>query len=141
MLIAALKKHVAGLEAEAKAELAGTMEPGQTNRPKIDGSPVGTVAYTLGSERIIITDDDAFLAWVDKHHPTEVEVTVRPRASFVASLKIVGDNVRDGDLSIPDGVAVRQDDPYISVRPGKDAGPVLWAAVRADVAQLLGGAE
>ena len=130
LLLAELGKRVKAAEAAVKELLATVMEPGQTNRPQMDGRAVGSVAYTQPEAKVTVVRPDAFLAWVDKFHPTEVEVTVRVKPAFLSSLKVVGGNVVDADLQVPDGVAAMAGAPYLAVRPNKDAGALLWPAIR-----------
>ncbi|GAA4439679.1 hypothetical protein [Phytohabitans houttuyneae] len=67
----------AALDSQARAELE---RDGVAPTWRIPG--VGTVPLSLTSDSVDVTDPDAYLAWVAKRHPTEVETTVHVRPAF-----------------------------------------------------------
>lgn len=136
LLLADLGKRVKEAEGRARAMLA-SMPPGRTDRVAVDGSVVGTVAMTLGRSSVRVTDEAKLIEWCDQLHPSEVEVVTRVRAPFLATLTVVGEHVLDNLGNIVEGVTVHHSDPYLTVRPGKDAGPVLWAAIKDDIVRVL----
>lgn len=140
LLLKALENKVAELIAANKKELR-EMPPGRTDRVVIDGDVVGSVAMTLGRESIRVTDLDAYVAWCDQHHPDEVQVTTSVNPGFTSGLHIIGGQVVDKDGVIADGVIVVKGDPYPTVKPDRIMAPILWAAVRASVAELVAGDE
>lgn len=142
LLLKALENKVAELIAANKKhpDIAG-MAPGRTDRVVVDGDVVGSVAMTLGRESIRVADPDAYVEWCDRHHPSEVQVTTSVRQVFTNSLLVVGGQVVDKDGVVVDGVIAVQGDPYPSIKPDRVMAPLLWDAVRANVAELVTGNE
>lgn len=135
-----LADTVAEMIRSNKAQLE-MMTPGQSNKVILDGTEVGTVTKTMGARSWTVTDNAAHLAWIDKHHPTEVEVEVRVRPQFTKSYVVVGEHVLDPDGLIVEGVAVRHGEPFVTVRDAKSdtARDLLWDAIGgATVRELVG---
>lgn len=122
-VVAARAKELADA---AKTELAA-LEVGDTVAGKWDGKVIAKATMTKGRERIAVTDEHAFLAWVKRNHPTEVLESVNP--AYVRTLKAVNRVVIDAVGEVPAGVSVEEGSPYVTVRKDKDA-PFI-------VAQLL----
>ncbi len=138
LLLKELENRVKAARAEADAELAG-MPEGQTNRVTLEGEVVGSVAMTVGSRSIVITDEKALIAWCDEFHPDEVEVVERVRPAYMSKLTMIDDAVIDGQGNIVPGVAIRTGTGHLTVRPDKAKGDLLWSAVRSRVLELTGG--
>ena len=138
LLLKELENRVKRARAEADAELAN-MPEGQTNRVTIDGEVVGSVAMTVGSRSIIVTDEQELIAWCDEFHPDEVEAIVRVRPAYMQTLTMIDDAVIDGQGNFVPGVAIRQGTGHVTVRPDKGKGDLLWAAGRSLVLELAGG--
>lgn len=113
---------------EARAELAA-LEPGDTIAGKWDGQLLGKATMTHGKSKVVITDHQQLVEWLQYTHPTEILISANP--AYVATLQHVGGVVIDKDGAVVPGVEVVQGDPYVSVRKEKDA-PFV-------VAQLLSG--
>jgi hypothetical protein len=114
---------------DAKAELS-QLEPGDTVAGKWDGQTLGKATKTAGRTKLVVTDEAALLAWLQKHHPTEIVVS--PNQAYLKALESTARNVGaviDSLGEIVPGVELTHGDPYISVRKEPDA-PFL-------VAQLL----
>lgn len=140
MLLKELENRVKIARADADADLAN-MPEGQTNRVTLEGEVVGSVAMTVGSRSIVITDEAALIDWCDDFHPDEVEVITRVRPAYMASLTMIDDAVIDGQGNIVPGVAIRRGTGHPVVRPDKGKGDILWAAVRSRVLELTGGTD
>ena len=138
LLLKELENRVKLARAAADAELAG-MPEGQSNRVKLEGEVVGSVAMTVGSRSIIVTDEAALIEWCDDFHPDEVEVITRVRPAYMSSLTMIDDAVIDGQGNIVPGVAIRTGVGHPVVRPDKAKGDILWAAVRSRVLELTSG--
>jgi hypothetical protein len=141
VLLKALSNAVAKAISENKAGLADLPE-GTTVRVLLEGEVVGSVAMTVGSRSIVVTDETAFIDWADEFHPDEVEVITRVRASFIEhGLVMIDDAVIDRQGNIVPGVAVRKSPGYLAVKPDKGKTDLLWSVVRSRVLELTGGTD
>jgi hypothetical protein len=141
LLLKELSNRVAKAITDNKRHLQDLPE-GTTLRIKLEGEVVGSVAMTVGSRSIIVTDEPEFVDWCDEFHPDEVEVITRVRPSFIEhGLVMIDDAVIDRQGNIVPGVAVRTGTGYPAVKPAKDKGDVLWAAVRSRVLELTSGTD
>lgn len=153
LLLAELSKRVKAAIAANKAELLASMVQGQTNRPtvEIDGhkTQAGVVNYTdpeAQPAQWVESDPAVHIDWLDRWHPTEVEVITRPRQAFTSTYVVVGEQVMTPDGTVVEGVTVVHPAPrpgHIAVTPSKDAriAEALWELVRSAPAELLGGAD
>lgn len=140
VLLKALTNEVNDLIAAGKAGPLGAIPEGTTIRVSLAGEVVGTVAMTVGSRSIIITDEAEFIEWCDEFHPDEVEVITRVRPSFIEhGLLMIDDAVIDRQGNIVPGVAVRKSPGYPTIRPDKSKRDILWAAIRSRVLELTAG--
>lgn len=141
VLLKALSNAVAKAIGENKDGLADLPE-GTTVRVLLEGEVVGSVAMTVGSRSIIVTDEAEFIDWCDEFHPDEVEVITRVRPAYIAhGLTMIDDAVIDGQGNIVPGVAIRKSPGYLAVKPDKNKADVLWAAVRSRVLELTTGGD
>lgn len=95
----------------------------------LDGQPIATVSLTGGKPSARVVDEAAFLAWVRKTHPTEIEERVRP--AFTKTVLDAGGI--DGNGELADGVDVHAGTPYVSTRftpDGRAAVAAAWQAGR-----------
>lgn len=129
-----------------KKRWQATRRVGDSSRPPIpDGTErpavAATITYKYGPSSIVVNDPEAFLAWVEEHHPSEVEVIEQVRPDFTkrftnANGVLVGP---DGELDVP-GIIVQSGPATVSVQPDKDNRAHLFAAVAGvSMRELLGG--
>lgn len=116
---------------EAKAELA-QMEPGDTIAGKWDGQLLGKATMTTGRTKLIVTDEQKLLEWLQYNQPDEIVMSINPAylRLLESRAKEVGAVIDTQGELIP-GLELVSGDPYVSVRKEKDA-PFV-------VAQLLSG--
>lgn len=124
---------------EAKAELAA-LEVGDSIAGKVGGAIVGKASWTNGRQKLVITDPEAFLAFVELHHATEVIRSVNP--AYVRTLeslsKGLDGTVIDGDGLVVPGVEIVQGEPYLTVRRDKDAEAIVTGLLRHGLVELNG---
>lgn len=129
-----------------KAQWKATRHVGDSSRPPIpDGTErpasAATITYKYGPSSITVNDPEAFLTWVDEHHPEEIEVVQQVNPAFIkrftnANGILVGP---DGELDVP-GIIVKSGPATVSVQPEKDNRAHLFAAVaNVSMRELLGG--
>ncbi|MBW1603443.1 hypothetical protein JJV70_15285 [Streptomyces sp. JJ66] len=123
-----------------------------------DGTKVATISRTSPKATAVVTDEDAFLAWVRQAAPSEVVsrvvTEVRPayRASLLAQMTAAGvaevADAATGELSGVPGVEVRAGRATThSVRHAKGGGEAIITAWRdcklthLDLPQLVSGHE
>lgn len=101
------KTFTAGLEAQAREELE---RDGYAPTWRIPG--LGTVPLALTSDRVDISDEAAYVAWVARRHPTEVETITRVRAAFDEQFRRQlarrGEPLCDDEGTIIPGLTFRQ---------------------------------
>lgn len=97
-----------GLDADARAELA---EQGTAPTWRLD---IGTWSLPVSKEAAYVADEDAFLAWVNRFHGSEIELIKRVRPAFVSALlaECMGDE--GGAVWMREGALV----PGLAMRPG-----------------------
>lgn len=142
---AILLKELENIVKKARTEVAALladMPEGQTNKVKLEGEVVGLVAMTVGTSRIMVTDEAALIDWCDEFHPDEVEVITRVRPAYMANgLTMIDDAVIDGQGNIVPGVAIATGSGHLTVVPAKGKGDLLWSAIRSRVLELTGGTD
>lgn len=123
----AAKKH----KDEAKAELA-QLEPGDTIAGKWGDQLLGKATMTTGRTKLVITDEQKLVEWLQWHHPEEIVLSANPAwlRQIEERARGLGQPVDSAGELVP-GVDLVQGEPYVSVRKDKDA-PFL-------VSQLLSG--
>jgi hypothetical protein len=129
------------LDEQARTELA---EQGTAATWRL--ADIATVVLPLSKEKIVVSDGDALLKWVEHRHPGEVEkvTTTRVRPSFLTvitgTMKVDGDVVVDPDTGeIVPGLAVTKGGVPGTLRI--TAEPGVKAVVGAAVAEMLGTAH
>lgn len=114
--VSQLAEAVKAADVEAKRRVLEEYGAGDRVEARVNKESIGTVSVAKGRESFKVTDDAAFLAWVEEHHPTEVETVKKVRDGFRKNL---GQVVKDTG-EIPDGVEPVIGDPYVSVRKSAD---------------------
>jgi hypothetical protein len=116
---------------EARAELAA-LEPGDTIAGKWDGQLLGKATMTTGRMKLVVTDEQKLLEWLQYNQPDEIVMSINPAylRLLESRAKEVGGVIDSKGELIP-GLELVHGDPYVSVRKEKDS-PFL-------VAQLLSG--
>lgn len=134
------------MELEISAEFLSQMEEGDAKAATLpDGVRLGKVTKSGGKQTPTVTDEKAFLAWVQKNHPTEIETTVRPafRDKVLASAKTHGTAVDTTTGEVIPGVELRTGNPYITFRSERGYQEVVaarWQEI-AGPALLMGGEQ
>jgi hypothetical protein len=113
---------------EARAQLSA-LEPGDTLAAKWDGQLLGKATMTRGKSKIVVTDVQRLVEWLQYAHPTEIVISANP--AYLTTLRDVDGVVIDKDGVVVPGVELVSGTPYVSVRKEKDA-PFV-------VSQLLSG--
>lgn len=73
-----LKEWVAALEKEVRPLAEGAMEPGeQVTAVMPDNTRVGKVSLSEAPNNVVVTDEAALIAWVQKNKPTEIVPSLR----------------------------------------------------------------
>lgn len=103
----------------ARAELMTTLPFGDSVAGRVGDKILAKASWSKGSKKIVVTDEQALLAWVKECHPTEIVESVNP--AYVKSLKAVDGVVIDADGLPVDGMAVKVGDPSLSVRSESNA--------------------
>ncbi len=100
--IAAVKKHLTGVDTATKAELLVYLDLGDRKGAVLpDGTSIGTVYVTVeGDPQVRITDSRKFLAWVKKNRPTAIIEAVRESDEK----SILEEALTSGEL--PDGTEI-----------------------------------
>jgi hypothetical protein len=121
---------VAGIIAEhskpLKADLLADMTDLGAERIRVtddDGTDLGAVSISAGRTTAKVTDRRAFVDWVARRYPNELEHLVR--AAFEKKLldaaTAAGDPVDAATGEIIPGVEVLAGDPYVTMRPTVEA--------------------
>lgn len=91
-------------------------------------------------ESMVVSDSDAFTAWVAEQHPSEIETVVRPafQRKLLDSLQAVDGQAMNWAGEIVPGVTMRPGGAYkgISIRPDRDARARAVEAAHQVLAQL-----
>lgn len=101
---------------------------------RMDDEPktvLGKLTITRGRESVRIIDEKAFIAWVKEHNPGEIVESVREsyRKALLKQVQATGE--------LPDGVELRQGDPFPTVTLAPGATEAVLAAVRSGAIQPL----
>jgi hypothetical protein len=98
-----------------------------------DRTVLASFSKVAGKTTAVVTNEDAFTAWVEKNYPTEIVKTVRPasREKFLKDAAALGEPVNAATGEVIPGVEITKGDPYIVTRP--------TAAARALMKDLLAG--
>lgn len=102
----------------AKAELAG-LPFGDSVAGRVGDELLCKASWSKGREKVVVTDERAFVAWVKEHHPTEIVESVNP--AYVKALKTVGESLVDAHGEVVAGVEVQVGAPSLTVRSEKNA--------------------
>jgi hypothetical protein len=121
-----LEQRAKELKDAAKAELA-QLQPGDTIGGSWDGQLLGKATMTSGRSKIVVTDQQRLVEWLQYSHPTEIVISANP--AYVSTLRDVNGVVIDKQGEPVPGVELVHGDPYVSVRKQPDS-PFI-------VAQLL----
>jgi hypothetical protein len=126
-----LEQRAKQLKDEAKAELS-QMQPGDTIGGSWDGQLLGKATMTTGRSKIVVTDEQKLLEWLQYNQPDEIVMSINPAylRLLESRAKEVGAVISSDGEVIP-GLEIQTGTPYVSVRKEKDA-PFV-------VAQLLSG--
>lgn len=124
-----IQKRAGELLAAAKQDLQA-LPNGDTVAGRHNDQVVCKASWVRGRKTITVTDERALLAWVKEHHPEEIVESVNP--AFLKTFSEVDGQVHWQGEPV-DFMAVKQGDPYISVK-SNDETPFL-------VAQLLRGGQ
>ena len=103
----------------ARAELTALLPFGDAVAGRIGDEVLCKASWSKGSQKIVVVDEQALLAWVKECHPTEIVESVN--AAYVKSLKAVDGVVIDADGLPVDGMAIKVGDPSLSMRSEKNA--------------------
>lgn len=113
-------------KAVADCEIRDAWHPGDRNTAELPGGEViGTVTLAKGRAASAITDETAFLEWVTKTHPDQVETVTRVRPDYATRVKSAARQLGHGvdpetGEEIP-GLSVSTGDPYPVVKLAADA--------------------
>lgn len=102
----------------AKAELAG-LPFGDSVAGRVGDELLCKASWSKGREKVVVTDERAFVAWVKEHHPTEIVESVNP--AYVKALTTVGGSLVDANGEVVAGVEVQVGAPSLTVRSEKNA--------------------
>ena len=116
------------LHAQTRAELAGELEAGDRVTIKADGTPLGMVYVTDPKGTLRIVDDEAFLAWVERNHPTAIVPLLNP--AWQRALLAKG---ADENGEVPDGCEVIVGRPTLVVKPSDAAKAVALGLVQREL--------
>lgn len=122
-----LKDRVRDWEAEAKRVLE--LLPGERKAAVVDGAVLGHVSMAKGRRTARVANEDALLAYVKAHHPTEIEVEERVRPAFLKQL--LDATVKRGAFLDSDGVVIDglidvvEGEPYPISKTTEDADIVI----------------
>lgn len=118
-----------------KAEGEQVMRPGDRAGGELpDGTRIGSVTYTKGSAaKPQVTDEAAYTAWVEKHHPEQIQVVRRVYSSFTSVVlghegRVI--NTRTGEVEDVPGITWSDPGkPHLTVNGEDDAAEAVVAAV------------
>ena len=114
------------LHDQTRTELTVGMEAGDRLTIKADdGTPLGMVYVTDPKGTIRVVDDEAFLAWVERNHPTAIIPQVNP--SWKRTLLSAGADVNG---EIPDGCETVVGAPTLTVKPTDEARMLAASTLR-----------
>lgn len=121
-----IAKEAAAAKDAAKAEIAAALPKGDAVAGRVGDEILCKASWSKGTTSTVVVDQDALLAWVKEHHPTEiveerVVVTETVNQAYLKSLKVAGTNVIDSDGLVVPGVQVVTGKQSLSVRTEKNA--------------------
>ena len=123
-------------EARAAAEqLMAALDSERVSVRDDAGTVLGRITRSEGRKTAVVVDERAFVEWMQRKHPTEVETRVREATrrrllSEMARLDAPVDTLA-GDGEVVPGVEIRYGSPYITIYPNDEA--------RLRIADLLAG--
>lgn len=120
-----IEKRAGELKNQAREELR-SLPFGDTVAAKVGEQILAKASWVKGRQKIVVTDEQALLAWVKEHHPDEIIESVNP--AFLKTFGAVDGQVHWQGHPV-DFMEARESDPYVTVK-GNDETPFL-------VAQLL----
>lgn len=103
----------------AKAELVGMLPFGDSVAGRVGDELLCKAGWSKGAQKVVVTDESAFVAWVKEHHPSEIVESVNP--AYVKALTTVGEHLVDADGQVAAGIEVQTGSPSLSVRSEKNA--------------------
>lgn len=134
MIVARVLREILAAADEADRAVAReTWTVGDRLGATLGGTVAGHAQLRKGTTRAVVSDAEAFQAWVEQVHPGEIEfissVRVRPayQASVLAAAKKLGDAVAAGGEEIP-GITVVEGDPTVAVTLADGAVDLVAAA-------------
>lgn len=130
----ALSDRIKEQDRDVRADAADLLDPGDRKSAVLeDGTDVGTVSMSKPKARVTVTDDRAFLAWVQANAPSEIQSVVGEayRKGLLARVEVTDEGVVDPKTGeIVDGLGSKMGDPSISVRQTEDQREAVAAAWR-----------
>ena len=113
------------LHDQTRAELAGELEAGDRVTIKADGTPLGMVYVTDPKGTLRVVDEESFLRWVERNHPTAIIPQVNP--AWKRTLLSAGADVNG---EIPDGCETVVGAPTLTVKPTDEARRLAASTLR-----------
>jgi hypothetical protein len=129
-----VEKRAGELKNQAREELRA-LPFGDTVAGKHGDQVLCKASWVKGRQTITVADQQALLAWVKEHHPTEIVESVNP--AFMKTFTAV-DGVVIWQGEPVDFMEVKQSDAYVTVK-GNDETPFLVAQLFAAGALSLDG--
>lgn len=120
-LEAAVIKELAARNKTTRAEVEKTLQPGDRKTAYIGDTEVGSVRLDRAKAGYRITDRDAFVAWVQEHHPDAIVMT--PTVVPLWETALLKDPVSE-DGEIPPGIDWVEGRPTFVVTPNDEAAAV-----------------
>lgn len=108
-----------------------------------NGTDVGRASWVEGKPKPVVTDERAFLAFVQEHYPTETLTVVNPafQRQLFSNLTLIDGTVLDSNGVPVPGVEYRAPEPYVAVRKSAEARATVDALLSTGQLQLGGLAE
>lgn len=128
----------------ARTELTHRMGPEAIAVKAVaNGTDVGRASWVEGKPKPVVTNERAFLAFVQEHYPTEIVATVNSafqKSLFTHASVVDGMVIDRNGVPIP-GVEYRTSEPYVAVRKSAEARATVDALLGSGQLQLGGLAE
>lgn len=125
-----IEQRAKELKDQAKQELLA-LEPGDAVAGRWEGQAIAKATMTRGKSRLVVTDEQKLIEWLQYHHPDEIVFSAN--TAYLKSLetraKQVG-AVIDSEGEVVPGVELQDGTPYVSVRREKEA-PFIVAQLMA----------
>lgn len=145
MVVARVLREILSSADEADRETARrTWVVGDRLGATLGGRVAGHAQLRKGTTRAVVSDAEAFEAWVSENCPSEIEflssVRVRPsyQAAVLAAAKKTGVAVTAAGEEIP-GITVTEGEPTVAVTLAEDAAELVAAAWQSgELWELLG---